>query len=190
MATHANDYVNPLYVAETAKNYLLQPCVAPQALRFWRGLYTRFEAGVHPRDNLDDIVSSLDQQCTCLEEHTKLLNKRISMLKDLLTKYKETKSARKGTVERESKEEKNGLVLGANPPSLKAGEQLTGEQLAMELSSVSLDWKSLRNVTQCSCSTAFDNHSIKIQHSHIGSVEKLSLSTSGCPLHIRCKTFL
>ncbi|CAG0890100.1 unnamed protein product, partial [Darwinula stevensoni] len=29
-----------------------------------------------------------------------------------------------------------------------------------------------------------------IQHSHIGSVEKLSLSTSGCPLHIRCKTFL
>lgn len=41
------------------------------------------------------------------------------------------------------------------------GPQLTVEQLASEVASVALDWTTLRNVRECSCSTPFDHFSRK-----------------------------
>lgn len=42
-------------------------------------------------------------------------------------------------------------------------EILTSESLKRELASVALDWKTLRNVEECSCTTPFDHSTRKVK---------------------------
>ena len=46
----------------------------------------------------------------------------------------------------------------AKPPA----DGLSMDQLAAELASVALDWKTLRNIRECGCSTPFDHFSRKV----------------------------
>lgn len=39
---------------------------------------------------------------------------------------------------------------------------MTADQLSEEMKSVALDWKTLRNIEECSCSTPFDHFSRKV----------------------------
>ena len=43
--------------------------------RFWRGLYCRFENGVHPRESLADLLIATRDHSSSLEDHIRLLQK-------------------------------------------------------------------------------------------------------------------
>ncbi|KAL3174186.1 hypothetical protein MRX96_041345 [Rhipicephalus microplus] len=62
----------------------LHPSLAPQAIRFWRGMYNRFENGVHPREPLSDILAATKDHILSLEDHIQHLVKRIAQLRELL----------------------------------------------------------------------------------------------------------
>ena len=46
-------------------------------VRFWRGMYNRFETGIHPRDEMKDILSAARDHTSSLEDHVRLLEKVI-----------------------------------------------------------------------------------------------------------------
>uniref|UniRef100_A0A131XZU7 phosphatidylinositol-3,5-bisphosphate 3-phosphatase n=1 Tax=Ixodes ricinus TaxID=34613 RepID=A0A131XZU7_IXORI len=82
LSNHVSEYINPLFRADTEE--VLHPSLAPQAIRFWRGMYNRFENGVHPREPLSDILAATKDHILSLEDHVQLLAKRIAQLRDLL----------------------------------------------------------------------------------------------------------
>jgi len=41
--------------------------------RFWRTMYCRFESGIHPRENVVDIVCTLKDHIESLDDHRSLL---------------------------------------------------------------------------------------------------------------------
>lgn len=72
MANHMNEYLNPLYKSWDG---LMTPSLAPQSIPFWRGMYCRFESGVHPREPLGDLLLATCDHSASLEDHIKLLTK-------------------------------------------------------------------------------------------------------------------
>ncbi|XP_054263954.1 myotubularin-related protein 6 isoform X2 [Macrosteles quadrilineatus] len=83
MANHMHEYLNPLY-SETAVPGMMRPNLAPQTIKFWRGMYCRFESGIHPRENLEELLLTCCDHSSSLEDHIKLLQKRITALKTKL----------------------------------------------------------------------------------------------------------
>jgi myotubularin-related protein 6/7/8 len=69
-----NEYFNPLYLAVATPDILV-PYIAPQNIKFWRGMYCRFESGVHPREPLGDLLLATCDHSSSLEDHTRLLTK-------------------------------------------------------------------------------------------------------------------
>jgi hypothetical protein len=55
-----------------------------------------------------------------------------------------------------------GLPGDSTKLSSGATDIMSVEQLAAELGSVALDWKTLRNIKECICSTPFDHFSRKV----------------------------
>lgn len=43
--------------------------------RFWRGMYNRFENGVHPREPLSDMLVAAKDHISSLEDHILFLQK-------------------------------------------------------------------------------------------------------------------
>lgn len=74
MANHMNEYINPLYSALASPDVLV-PNIAPQNIKFWRGMYCRFESGVHPREPLGDLLLATCDHSSSLEDHIRLLTK-------------------------------------------------------------------------------------------------------------------
>nr|CAD7266644.1 unnamed protein product [Timema shepardi] len=173
MANHMNEYINPLYL--DAVHDLLVPNVAPQNIRFWRGMYCRFEGGIHPREPLGDLLLATLDHSSSLEDHVRLLTKRINYLKQQLdakrTTLLDADPPDNKTVHR--KEEVGNIAdtravlkinqLVNNAASMKTScAEISGvDQLTMELDSVSLEWKSHRNVKVCVCTLPFDHFSMK-----------------------------
>jgi hypothetical protein len=56
-----------------------------------------------------------------------------------------------------------GLPGDSTKLSSNAADVLSVDQLAAELGSVALDWKTLRNIRECVCSTPFDHFSRKVR---------------------------
>lgn len=54
--------------------------------RFWRGMYGRFESGVHPRESMNDHLLASQDHTNSLEDHVHHLTKRIGYLKNLISK--------------------------------------------------------------------------------------------------------
>lgn len=54
-------------------------------IRFWRGMYGRFESGIHPREPLNDILLASLDHTSSLEDHVQHLTKRIINFKNLIT---------------------------------------------------------------------------------------------------------
>ncbi|XP_063232371.1 myotubularin-related protein 6 isoform X3 [Bacillus rossius redtenbacheri] len=178
MANHTDEYINPLYNPDS-KPDLLVPNVGPQCIKFWRGMYCRFENGVHPREPLGDLLLATLDHSSSLEDHIRLLTKRVNYLKQRLAEEGETKHGNAVL---------DGIVLDnrylyeqadAGPDSLALfknnkvtanavsglsgakAEVTSADQLAEEVGSVALDWKSLRNIRECVCSSPFDHFSRK-----------------------------
>ncbi|XP_013792986.1 myotubularin-related protein 6-like [Limulus polyphemus] len=170
--------------------------------RFWRGMYNRFENGVHPREPLGDLLLATKDHISSLEDHVILLQRRIGQLKEVLghvdspSKDIDSRMTDSGMAEEidglsfcpntleelgiglEGSEnsvrdsgvsdvESGGLdardmdSLLQHSSSSSALDSAVIQQLADELDSVALDWKSFRNVRECLCSTPFDHFSRK-----------------------------
>ncbi|XP_016929607.2 phosphatidylinositol-3,5-bisphosphate 3-phosphatase MTMR6 isoform X1 [Drosophila suzukii] len=186
MANHLNEYINPLYkpnVDDTIKANL-----APQCIKFWRGMYGRFESGIHPREPLGDLLLDSKEHCNSLEDHVQHLTKRIASFKNYISKSAKKLQDATSTTAKVSKEVSSSeindnkynydkklseLSAADDDHPLKASNMsfanlsLNAEQssppqaLPEEINSVAVDWKPMRNVTTCSCSTPFDQFSKK-----------------------------
>ncbi|KAG8191986.1 hypothetical protein JTE90_002256 [Oedothorax gibbosus] len=175
---HLSEYLNPLYKSDV--DNVLHPSPAPQAIKFWRGMYNRFENGVHPREPLGDMLVAAKDHISSLEDHALQLQKRISQLRATLG-HSETIGGDSSMVDSGLAEDFNkkldtsrifkasGDVIdsGFGNDSLNngnlspEGSNSTFSQLLEEMDSVALDWKTLRNVRECICSTPFDHFSRK-----------------------------
>jgi myotubularin-related protein 6/7/8 len=56
LVAHNDEFVNPLYERSSQQD-ILKPDLSPQNIRFWRGLYCRFETGAHPREPIIDLLT-------------------------------------------------------------------------------------------------------------------------------------
>lgn len=177
MANHMNEYINPLYSPEDTPGLLI-PNVMPQSIKFWRGMYCCFESGVHPREPLGDLLLATCDHSASLDDHIHLLTKRINSLKEVMGEFKEKHMKmsegqvmdNKYLYENHEDQESNknesekistnigGVVKNITKPS---ADNISVDQLATELSSVALEWKTLRNIRECVCSTPFDHFSRK-----------------------------
>ncbi|KAL8587614.1 hypothetical protein ACOMHN_045303 [Nucella lapillus] len=87
LSRHKPEYINPLFKKEHEVTHpVLEPSTSPQCIRFWRGMYNRFENGIHPRENIVDILSTARDHSASLEDHVHLLEKRITHLCKLMNK--------------------------------------------------------------------------------------------------------
>ncbi|XP_051169352.1 myotubularin-related protein 8 [Leptopilina boulardi] len=160
ISKHLNEYINPFYrknVTDKEMNAVLQPKLAPQSIILWRGLYYRFENGIHPRETFDEHMHILHDHKNSIEDHVKLLIRRMNSLGKLFTinnvpmkdeHFKFDKNLTEFFSEKiinnlEEDEDKLFVTLKAN-------------QLEKEMKAVALDWKFSRNISECICSASFD----------------------------------
>lgn len=166
VSKHLNEFINPLYrrnVSEKEMNEVLQPKLAPQSIILWRGLYCRFENGVHPRETFDDHLHTIHDHTNSIEDHVKLLIRRVNSLGKLFTinnvpKKEEHFSFDKNLTEFFSEKIINNLEEDDD----EFIDTLKANQLEKEMKAVSLDWKFSRNVTECICSASFDVFNRKV----------------------------
>jgi len=75
---YTTDMTNPFYKKDLQLTMpVIVPVTNPQSYKFWRNMYCRFEGGIHPRENLSEVVSMLIDHSQSLADHKKLLEKRI-----------------------------------------------------------------------------------------------------------------
>ncbi|KAK2184782.1 hypothetical protein NP493_253g03029 [Ridgeia piscesae] len=85
LTKYTSDFLNPFYQRDLELTQpVLQPVTNPQSFRFWRGLYCRFDSGIHPRESVYDVVRALKDHTSSLQDHCQLLEKRIASLCKLL----------------------------------------------------------------------------------------------------------
>ncbi|XP_071086998.1 phosphatidylinositol-3,5-bisphosphate 3-phosphatase MTMR6-like isoform X1 [Haliotis cracherodii] len=214
LAKHMNEYINPLFKKEYEISHpVLIPNTRPQCIKFWKGMYNRFENGIHPREHVQDILSAAKDHSSSLEDHVRLLEKRVTQICKLLGKSDETiqrklqgflsmesldgflaghideltlkiaeanhndieskdsdlsgnhvkSDSESGFDESSSQMSRSGIEDGyAMDSSLlhrsPSSETLSLDQLLMELKTVAVEWRSFRNVHNCSCATPFDHY--------------------------------
>ena len=56
LVTHNDEFINPLFEKAT-QEIVVRPNLSPQNIKFWRGLYCRFETGAHPREPIIDLLT-------------------------------------------------------------------------------------------------------------------------------------
>ncbi|XP_024082511.1 myotubularin-related protein 8 isoform X2 [Cimex lectularius] len=164
MANHMREYINPLYNPKFCEG-VLRPNLIPQNIRFWRGMYCRFESGVHPRESVSESLLVASNHSNSLEEHIKLLQKKINALTKLLSdpqgkKMYEKINSASCTGNKVNEQEdvlKNAVPLvKSNPFDLN---KKSIDSLSDDLTALALDWKTLRNVKCFEC-TAPSDHSM------------------------------
>ncbi|XP_068211304.1 myotubularin-related protein 6 isoform X3 [Palaemon carinicauda] len=213
---HEPEYRNPLYRRDSTAD-VLRLNLCPQSIKFWRGMYNRFENGVHPREPLGDLLAATTEHTQALSDQADFLTKRITWLKSELERKGKNSTKtdpdnnydnrildedpqQNGEVKENSisvfgmQEVEESLVSvgaltvtnsvesGISPeklspisnyssyPQFKGSSRKSLNQLSTyqamhtvspELASVALDWKTFRNIRECSCSTPFDHFSRK-----------------------------
>lgn len=75
-----DEFLNTLYCPEKYSS-LVTPDVRPQNIKFWRSMYNRFDIGVHPRENLRDLASTMRDRIISLKDHAEILSKKITNFK-------------------------------------------------------------------------------------------------------------
>lgn len=155
---HKKEFLNPLYSIQAET---IVPDLSPQNIRFWRGMYCRFENGVHPREHVFDILLATSEQTKSLDDHIKFLQKRLSYFKrkisDGADMVKNSLFSKETCLEPMSynKEENNIQSLNETFDNLT----VTIPKLD-ESHKIAIEWKSLREAVSCECST--DSSSKKV----------------------------
>ncbi|XP_017763624.1 PREDICTED: myotubularin-related protein 6 isoform X2 [Eufriesea mexicana] len=164
IAYNMHEYINPLYKCnrfDEQTSSVLQPKLAPQCITLWRGMYFRFENGIHPREIYEDFLLIMHDHTSSLEDHVKLLVKRVNSLTSVLNINNiQKKGGVQGKLNFDNKFTKDSLseTIIENTPNHeeKAKCKLKINELQNELKTVALDWKLFRNMEECVCSTTFD----------------------------------
>lgn len=77
------EFINPLYRPNHSQTQgVLQPSTAPYCFKFWRGLYNRFDRGVHPRQSVEDCLRTIQEETEQLEDQLTSHKQKISELED------------------------------------------------------------------------------------------------------------
>ncbi|XP_014211423.1 myotubularin-related protein 6 [Copidosoma floridanum] len=160
ISQHINEFINPLYSnkqSKEASNQILKPKLLPQNIVLWRGLYLRFENGVHPRESYEDLLSTINSHVNSIEDHIKFLTKKINAVEALTPNKTDKSSLSKQKLNNDYSKEntfKELITIFARDPNNKSKTEI--QQLVAELNSVSLEWKSSKNRVECKCATTFD----------------------------------
>lgn len=234
MSKFTTDFSNPFFRKDLEiTQRVVIPVTNPQSIRsvitasfsfvislsifftsFWRGLYCRFESGVHPRENITDIVAQLKEHTSSVDDHSRLVEKvgfqnsshlgintvtsqRISALCRLLGHTEGSLQKALASLSSSESMDFHALLLAEGPangaPNLRREsdtesgfedgnssqlskslieENVDGddclqiENILTELMSVATEWRSLRNVKNCSCAMPFEQYTKKVQYSH------------------------
>ncbi|KAL1459046.1 hypothetical protein WDU94_011058 [Cyamophila willieti] len=119
MANNMEDYINPLYSPDAYPDFI-RPDLSPQNIRFWRGMYCRFENGVHPKENLADVLLATRDHSSSLDDHVKFLQKRIFSFKQSLSKKCE--QVKNGVRELKNNRIEEAQLPPSSAPSLPSAE--------------------------------------------------------------------
>lgn len=85
--SNSDQFINPMYGKSADGESIddasllpavLRPQLAPQNIKFWSGLYCRFEKAAHPRESSLDVLAITLNHTLSLEEHSKQLSKTIN----------------------------------------------------------------------------------------------------------------
>ncbi|XP_006781866.1 myotubularin-related protein 7a [Neolamprologus brichardi] len=75
------DYTNPLYRPNHNQTQgLLRASTSPYSFKFWKGLYNRFDHGMHPRQSVEDYLRAIQEETQQLEEQLSSHTQKISQL--------------------------------------------------------------------------------------------------------------
>lgn len=148
---HKREFLNPLYSAQAGT---MSPDLSPQNIRFWRGMYCRFENGVHPREHVYDILLATSEQTKSLDDHVKFLQKRLSYFKrkvsDGADMVKNSFFSKETSIEPMCYNREDNNIQSMN----ETFDSLTiTEPKLDEAHKVAIEWKSLRETVSCECST-------------------------------------
>ncbi|XP_059094502.1 myotubularin-related protein 6-like [Tigriopus californicus] len=94
LTANYDDYTNPLYERSTQME-VMRPTTAPQNIKFWSGLFCRFESGAHTREPIIDLLSVTQNHTTSLEDHGRQLSKTIGQMTSLIANAKATGAMRR-----------------------------------------------------------------------------------------------
>lgn len=185
MRTRMTDYINPLYLPNhSITKGVILPDFDAQRLKFWRGMYNRFENGVHPREPISEVLCAVKDHTVSLKDHIQFLESKIATLRRLLGDAKENRNSNpndrnsfENLTNGDDSEEKQandstpenpdskgrGSYREKRPPLIKDDslDIISSTLLTDAVESVSIDWKSFRNVRQCVCDYPFDHFSRK-----------------------------
>ncbi|KAJ8269698.1 hypothetical protein COCON_G00123050 [Conger conger] len=76
------DFMNPLYRPDHSQAQgVLRPVTTPYCFKFWRGLYNRFDKGLHPRQSALDCLMAVAEETQQLEEELTVHQERIEKLR-------------------------------------------------------------------------------------------------------------
>lgn len=79
--TNRAEFFNPLYRQNHSQSQgLLRPSTAPYCFKFWRGLYNRFDRGMHPRQSVEDYLRVIREETQQLEEQLDSHKQKIAQL--------------------------------------------------------------------------------------------------------------
>ncbi|KAK1175936.1 myotubularin-related protein 7-like [Acipenser oxyrinchus oxyrinchus] len=93
MWKNSTDYMNPLYRPDHSQTQgVLRPDTAPYCFKFWRGMYNRFEKGLHPRQSVIDFLMTVKEETQQLEEDLEIHEEKIAKLEKLQVKHNKIKA--------------------------------------------------------------------------------------------------
>ncbi|KAK6494216.1 myotubularin-related protein 7-like [Huso huso] len=93
MWKNSTDYMNPLYRPDHSQTQgVLRPDTAPYCFKFWRGMYNRFEKGLHPRQSVIDFLMAVKEETQQLEEDLEIHEEKIAKLEKLQVKHNKIKA--------------------------------------------------------------------------------------------------
>ncbi|CAH2300283.1 myotubularin-related 7 isoform X1 [Pelobates cultripes] len=76
-----SDYMNPLYRQDHSQTQgVLRPDTSPCNFKFWKGLFNRFEKGMHPRQSVTDFLLAVKEETQQLDEELETMRKRLLKL--------------------------------------------------------------------------------------------------------------
>ncbi|CAF1282534.1 unnamed protein product, partial [Didymodactylos carnosus] len=79
------DFKNPLFRAQSIyTGEVLLPNITAQSLRFWLAMYHRFDSALLSKENLTDTLTRIIDHTTALNDHARLLEKRIHEMRDMM----------------------------------------------------------------------------------------------------------
>ncbi|XP_043983426.1 myotubularin-related protein 7a [Gambusia affinis] len=122
--TNRAEFINPLYRQNHSQSQgLLRPSTAPYCFKFWRGLYNRFDRGMHPRQSVEDYLRLIREETQQLEEQLDSHKQKIAELEQ----EQEWSDAQKAAVFDQSS---TARALGENLALANTPQDYTGGLLA------------------------------------------------------------